>query len=94
MLTNSKKAGPVSAGLVRLAVTAIIALLTTTALSFVNLVVNYGFHPDFMQRWWKALAIGYALLLPIMYIVVPVLQRALTAAFVGPGNAGAREVGL
>jgi Protein of unknown function (DUF2798). len=73
-------------------VTAIIALITSSVLSFVNLVVNYGFHPDFWLRWAKAWAIGYALLLPIMFFVVPVLQRVLVSAFVGSGNADRKSI--
>ena len=50
-------------------------LLTSTSMSFVGLVTNYGFHPDFFARWLKAAAIGYVTAVPLMMVLVPIVQR-------------------
>jgi hypothetical protein len=44
-------------------------------MSFVGLALNYGFQPDFAVRWLKAAATSYVVIVPILMIVVPRIQR-------------------
>ena len=53
----------------------ITGLITSTSMSFVGLALNYGFQPDFAVRWLKAATTSYALVLPMLIIVIPRIQR-------------------
>ena len=57
------------------AISAITGLITSTSMSFVGLALNYGFQPDFAVRWLKAAATSYVLIVPMLMIVVPRIQR-------------------
>jgi hypothetical protein len=53
----------------------ITGLITSTTMSFVGLALNYGFQPDFAVRWLKAAATSYVVIVPILMIIVPRIQR-------------------
>jgi hypothetical protein len=53
----------------------ITGLITSTSMSFVRLALNYGFHADFAVRWLKAATTSYVLVVPMLVIVVPRIQR-------------------
>jgi hypothetical protein len=53
----------------------ITGLITSTSMSFVGLALNYGFHADFAVRWLKAATTSYVLVVPMLVIVVPRIQR-------------------
>jgi hypothetical protein len=57
------------------AIGSITGLITSTSMSFVGLALNYGFQPDFAARWLKAAATSYVLIVPMLMIVVPPIQR-------------------
>ena len=57
------------------AISLITGLITSTTMSFVGLTLNYGFHPDFAVRWLKAAATSYLVVVPILVIVIPRIQR-------------------
>jgi hypothetical protein len=57
------------------AISAITGLITSTSISFVGLALNYGFQPDFAMRWLKAAATSYVMIVPMLLIVVPRIQR-------------------
>ena len=57
------------------AIGSITGLITSTSMSFVGLALNYGFQPDFVVRWLKAAATSYAVIVPMLMIVVPRIQR-------------------
>jgi hypothetical protein len=44
-------------------------------MSFVGLALNYGFQPDFAARWLKAAATSYVLIVPMLMVLVPPIQR-------------------
>src|ERR1700731_2587048 len=50
-------------------------LITSTSMSFVGLTLNYGFHPDFAVRWLRAAATSYIVVVPLLIIVIPPIQR-------------------
>jgi Protein of unknown function (DUF2798) len=56
------------------AISSITGLITST-MSFVGLALNYGFQPDFAVRWLKAAATSYVLIVPMLVIVIPRIQR-------------------
>lgn len=56
-------------------ISAITGLITSTSISFVGLALNYGFQPDFAVRWLKAATTSYVLIVPMLVIVVPRVQR-------------------
>jgi hypothetical protein len=52
-----------------------ISLITSTSMSFVGLTLNYGFHPDFAVRWLRAAATSYVVVVPLLIVVIPPIQR-------------------
>ena len=56
-------------------ISSITGLITSTSMSFIGLALNYGFQPDFAMRWLKAAATSYAVIVPMLMIVVPRNQR-------------------
>jgi hypothetical protein len=57
------------------AISMITGLITSTSMSFVGLAMNYGFQPDFAVRWLKAAATSYVVVVPMLVIVIPRIQR-------------------
>lgn len=57
------------------AISMITGLITSTSMSFVGLAMNYGFPPDFAVRWLKAAATSYVVIVPMLVIVIPRIQR-------------------
>jgi hypothetical protein len=53
----------------------ITGLITSTSMSFVGLALNYGFHPDFAARWLRAAVTSYVVIVPMLLIVIPRIQR-------------------
>ena len=53
----------------------ITSLITSTSMSFVAVALNYGFQPDFAVRWLKAAATSYVVVVPMLMIVIPPIQR-------------------
>ena len=60
---------------VGLTISAMTGVVTSVLLTFVGLALNYGFHPDFLERWAKAAALGYVTAVPVLLLVVPRVQR-------------------
>ena len=56
-------------------ISSITGLITSTSMSFVGLSLNYGFQPDFAVRWLKAAATSYVVIVPMLMVVVPRIQR-------------------
>jgi hypothetical protein len=57
------------------AISMITGLITSTSMSFVGLALNYGFQADFAVRWLSAAATSYVLVVPMLVIVIPRIQR-------------------
>ena len=81
------------------AISSITGLITST-MSFVGLALNYGFQPDFAVRWMRAAATSYVVIVPMLMIVVPRIQRfvmrqaglpALAAQKENPGASQGRQ---
>ena len=56
-------------------ISSITGLITSTSMSFVGLALNFGFQPDFAMRWLKAAATSYVVVVPMLMIVIPPIQR-------------------
>ena len=67
MALNPKLIGP--------AISLITGLITSTSMSFIGLALNYGFQPDFVMRWLKAAATSYVVVVPMLVMVIPPIQR-------------------
>ena len=57
------------------AISLITGLITSISMSFVGLALNYGFEADFAVRWLKAAATSYVVVVPMLVIAVPQIQR-------------------
>ena len=53
----------------------ITGLITSTSMSFIGLALNYGFQPDFAFRWLKAAGTSYVVIVPMLMILTPPIQR-------------------
>ena len=56
-------------------ISSITGLITSISMSFIGLALNYGFQPDFAMGWLKAAATSYVVIVPMLMIVVPRIQR-------------------
>ena len=68
--------------IIRLTVTAITALISSSVTSFIGLALNYGLREDFLLRWLKILALGYLLLVPLLMMILPLVQRLVVGYFI------------
>jgi hypothetical protein len=66
---------PLHPKLIGPAISSITGLITSTSMSFIGLALNYGFQPDFALRWLKAAATSFILVMPMLVIVIPRIQR-------------------
>jgi hypothetical protein len=57
------------------AISLITGLITSTSISFVGLALTYGLQPDFAIRWLKAAATSYVLIVPMLIVIIPPIQR-------------------
>ena len=57
------------------AISLITGLITSISMSFVGLALNYGFEADFAVRWLKAAATSYVVVVPMLVIAIPQIQR-------------------
>ena len=57
------------------AIALITGLITSTSMSFVGLALNYGFQPDFAMRWLKAATTSYVVVVPMLIVIIPRIQR-------------------
>ena len=75
------------------AISLITGLITSTSMSFVGLALNYGFQPDFAVRWLKAAATSYVVIVPMLMIVIPPIQRFVMrqAGLPTPGQVTAQK---
>ncbi|WP_378411061.1 DUF2798 domain-containing protein [Rhodocytophaga aerolata] len=53
----------------------LMGIITTGIVSFTLIVVNRGFAPGFASIWMKSWAIAYFIVIPIILIVSPGVQR-------------------
>jgi hypothetical protein len=56
-------------------ISSITGLITSTSMSFVALALNFGFQADFAVRWLKAAATSYVVIVPMLIVVIPPIQR-------------------
>ena len=56
-------------------IASISGLITSTSMSLVGLALNYCFQSDFAVRWLKAAATSYVVIVPVLMIVIPPIQR-------------------
>jgi Protein of unknown function (DUF2798) len=56
-------------------ISSITGLITSTSMSFIDLALNYGLQPDFGVRWLKAAVTSYVVVVPMLIIVIPPIQR-------------------
>jgi hypothetical protein len=56
-------------------ISSITGLITSTSMSFVGLALNYGFQPDFAMRWLKAATTSYVVVVPMLIVIIPRIQR-------------------
>src|ERR1700704_4722617 len=72
-------------------ISSITGLITSTSMSFVGLALNYGFQPDFAVRWLKAAATSYVVIVPMLMVVIPPIQRFVVGRAGLPMRKGRRK---
>lgn len=55
----------------------ITAFVVTCYISFILVLVNFGFNNNFVQIWVKSWAIAFILAVPSMLIMIPLINKKL-----------------
>ena len=58
-----------------LAIGALTGIISSTLMTFIALAINFGFHDGFIALWLKSAALGYAIGVPLISLIVPPIQR-------------------
>lgn len=59
-------------------------LITTGVISFAVILMNLGFREDFTRLWIRSWALGYLVVIPVLLIVGPGVQRLVDKVFTQP----------
>jgi hypothetical protein len=57
---------------------ALMVLVMTSVVTFVSASVNFGFHPDFMIRWFKSWGLAFIVALPVVMILMPMIKKIVS----------------
>lgn len=58
----------------RIAFALLMGIVTTGIISLLILIMNLGFSGDFVRSWLRSWAVGYAIVVPVILLVGPLLQ--------------------
>ena len=72
----------------RIAFALLMGIVTTGAISFVLIYLNVGFGSTFVKAWLNSWGLGYLLVIPIMLVIGPKLQRLIARLFASTPNSG------
>lgn len=56
-------------------------ILTTGVISFAVILMNFGFGGDFIRQWIQSWGLGYLVVIPVLLIVGPAVQRVVDKVF-------------
>lgn len=56
-------------------------LITTGVISFAVILMNLGFRNDFTQLWIRSWGFGYVVVIPVLLIVAPGVERLVNKVF-------------
>ncbi len=59
----------------------IIGLITTGIISFTLIVVNVGFTENFLIIWIKSWVIAYVVVIPVLLLIAPPIQKLIDNYF-------------
>jgi len=54
---------------------AFMSLGMSFAMSMVLTIINLGFVPDFLAKWFRAFLIGFAVSFPTSLVIIPLVRR-------------------
>jgi hypothetical protein len=79
LFTSTKGADHVSGGIrvlqQRIAFALLMGVITTGVISFAVILRTFGYKEDFALLWLRAWGLGYAVVIPLLLIVAPTVQR-------------------
>lgn len=59
-------------------------VLTTGVISLAVILMNFGFGGDFVRQWTGSWGLGYLVVIPVLLIVAPAVQRVVDKVFAPP----------
>ena len=59
----------------------LMGIAPTGIVSFTVLWVNMGFNEKFLRTWLRSWVIGYSVMVPVIFILAPVIDRFLEYLF-------------
>src|SRR4051812_6309353 len=59
-------------------------VITTGVISFTLIALNLGFNERFLRTWLRSWGVGYAVAIPAILILSPLVQRAVNALLKSP----------
>lgn len=65
----------------KIAFALIMGIFTTGIISFTVLSFNVGYIPGFLQLWLRSWGIAYAVVVPVILIIAPQVQRLVNHLF-------------
>ncbi len=54
-----------------------LGLIMSLSISFILIAMNLGFVPGFLAIWMKSFLTGFAVSVPVSFVAVPLVERAL-----------------
>jgi hypothetical protein len=78
----------------RIAFALLMGIVTTGAISFALIYLNVGFGSTFVKAWLSSWGLGYVLVIPIMLVIGPKLQRLIARLFTAATDTGSLAPGV
>jgi hypothetical protein len=65
----------------KIAFAMIMGIVTTGIISFTLISMNIGYAPGFLRIWLRSWIMAYAVVIPAILIIAPVIQRMVNRMF-------------
>jgi hypothetical protein len=65
----------------KIAFAMIMGIITTGIISFTLISINIGFVPNFLVIWLKSWSMAYLLVIPVILLVGPKVQKLVSSMF-------------
>ena len=64
----------------------LMGIVPTGVVSFTVMVINFGFSEHFLKTWLRSWSIAYVIMVPIIFILRPVVDRFVASLFKEKGG--------
>ena len=64
----------------------LMGIVPTGVVSFTVMVINFGFSEHFLKAWLRSWSIAYVIMVPIIFIIRPIVDRFVASLFKEKGG--------